>query len=365
MLITGFDAPIEGVMYLDRSIREAELLQAIARVNRPRRGKVAGIVVDYYGVARHLKEALAAYSADDIKGALKSLKDEIPKLRDRRDRCANIFQSRGVDDLSDTEACVVLLADERVRAEFTVKLKQFLDTLDLVLPRPEGLPFVKDAKTLAFIYARARNRYREGMPVLGKSVGGKVRELIDQHVISLGIDPKIPPISITDAEFAEHVGKQASPRAKASEMEHAIRHHIRKHLDQDPVHYTKLSERLEEILRQFGENWDQLALALKDFVEEVEAGRQEAPAGLDPQTQARSSPCSRKSARKKDPSPIPTGLAGGPHDPAGRPHPDPDGGGRLLVERSRARGTPRRDLHVPRRLRDRARSTTPTASLIG
>ena len=285
MLITGFDAPIEGVMYLDRSIKEAELLQAIARVNRPRRGKAAGIVVDYYGVARHLKEALAAYSAEDIQGALQSLKDEIPKLRDRRDRCANLFQSRGVDDLSDTEACVVLLSDERLRAEFTVKLKQFLDTLDLVLPRPEGLPFVRDAKTLAFIYARARNRYREGMPVLGKSVGGKVRELIDEHVISLGIDPKIPPISITDAEFAEHVGKQVSPRAKASEMEHAIRHHIRQNLDQDPVHYTKLSERLEAILRQFGENWDQLALALKDFVEDVEAGRQDAPAGLDPQTQ--------------------------------------------------------------------------------
>lgn len=286
MLITGFDAPIEGVMYLDRSIKEAELLQAIARVNRPRRGKAAGIVVDYYGVARHLKEALAAYSAEDIKGALQSLKDEIPKLRDRRDRSVHIFQSRGIDDLSDTEACVALLRDERLRSEFTVKLKQFLDTLDLVLPRPEALPFVKDAKTLAFIYARARNRYREGMPVLGKSVGGKVRELIDQHVVSLGIDPKIPPISITDADFAEHVGKQASPRAKASEMEHAIRHHIRKQLDQDPVHYTKLSERLETILRQFGENWDQLALALHDFIEEVEAGRREAPVGLDPQTHA-------------------------------------------------------------------------------
>jgi type I restriction enzyme R subunit len=286
MLITGFDAPVEGVMYLDRPIKEAELLQAIARVNRPEHGKTAGIVVDYYGVARHLKEALAAYSVEDIEGALQSLRDEIPKLRDRRERCAGIFQSRGVDDLSDTEACVDLLKDERLRAEFTVKLKQFLDSLDLVLPRPEGLPFVKDAKTLSFIYARARNRYREGMPMLGKSVGGKVRQLIDEHVISLGIDPKIPPISITDAQFAKHVGKQGSPRAKASEMEHAIRHHIRKHLQEDPVHYTKLSDRLEEILRQFGENWDQLALALKDFVEEVSAGRQETDFSLDPQTQA-------------------------------------------------------------------------------
>jgi type I restriction enzyme R subunit len=285
MLITGFDASVEGVMYLDRPIKEAELLQAIARVNRPEHGKTAGIVVDYYGLARHLKEALAAYSVEDIEGALQSLRDEIPKLRDRRERCARIFLSRGVDDLSDTEASVELLKDERLRAEFTVKLKQFLESLDLVLPRPEGLPFVKDAKTLSFIYARARNRYRVGMPMLGKSVGGKVRQLIDEHVISLGVDPKIPPISITDAQFAEHVGKQASPRAKASEMEHAIRHHIRKHLQEDPVHYTKLSDRLEEILRQFGDNWDQLALALKDFVEEVSAGRRETDFSLDPQTQ--------------------------------------------------------------------------------
>lgn len=70
MLLTGFDAPIEGVMYLDRPIREAELLQAIARVNRTGFGKRCGIVVDYYGVAQHLKEALAAYADEDVKGAL-------------------------------------------------------------------------------------------------------------------------------------------------------------------------------------------------------------------------------------------------------------------------------------------------------
>jgi hypothetical protein len=76
MLLTGFDAPIEGVMYLDRPIREAELLQAIARVNRTGFGKRCGIVVDYYGVAQHLKEALAAYADEDVEGALASLKDE-------------------------------------------------------------------------------------------------------------------------------------------------------------------------------------------------------------------------------------------------------------------------------------------------
>ncbi len=287
MLLTGFDAPIEGVMYLDRPIREAELLQAIARVNRTARGKRAGIVVDYYGVARHLKDALSAYSDEDIQGALQSLADEIPKLRDRHARVIDLFRVRDVDPIEDVEAAVELLADERLRAEFAVKLKQFLGTLDLVLPRPEALPFVRDAEKLGYLYDRARRRYREGLPELGKSVGRKVQRLIDEHIISLGIDPRIPPIAITDAKFAEHVGRQVSPRAKASEMEHALRNHIKRKLDEDPVHYQRLSERLEEILQKFGEDWEQLTLALKAFVEEVTAGRKKDDAvGLDPQLHA-------------------------------------------------------------------------------
>jgi type I restriction enzyme R subunit len=287
MLLTGFDAPIEGVMYLDRPIREAELLQAIARVNRTGHGKEAGIVVDYYGVARHLKEALSAYSAEDVEGALRSLADEIPKLRDRHARVAALFAGRGVDPTADAEAAVRLLEDEKLRAEFAVKLKMFLATLDLVLPRPEGLPYVGAAAKLGEIYTRARNRYREGLPALSKAIGRKVQRLIDEHVVSLGIDPKIPPIQITDAKFADHVARSVSDRAKASEMEHAVRHHVRKHLDEDPVHYRKLSERLEEILARFGEDWEQLALALRDFVDEVYRGRQrDDEVGLDPKLHA-------------------------------------------------------------------------------
>jgi type I restriction enzyme R subunit len=272
MLLTGFDAPIEGVMYLDRPIREAELLQAIARVNRTGHGKRAGIVVDYYGVANHLKEALAAYTDEDVAGALRSLKDEVPILRDRHLRAIDLFRSRGVESLDDTEACVAILANEKRRAEFTVKLKQFLASLDLVLPRPEGLPFSGDAKRLAFIHTRARNRYKD-MPVLGKDVGAKVRKLIDDHVISLGVDPKIPPISLTDADFDAHVSRQANNRAKASEMEHAIRSHIRKHLDEDPVRYRKLSERLRDILQQLNEQWDELIAALQKIIDELRQGK--------------------------------------------------------------------------------------------
>jgi type I restriction enzyme R subunit len=270
MLLTGFDAPIEGVMYLDRSIREAELLQAIARVNRTGHGKTCGIVVDYFGVAHHLKAALAAYSDADVDGALVSLKDQIPILRDRHIRVVDIFRRAGLDDLTDDEACLFVLGKERTRAEFAVKLKDFLKSLEIVLPRPEGLPFVGDAKRLAYIHARARNRYRD-LPVIGRDVGAKVRKLIDDHIVSLGINPKIPPIQLTDAEFEDHLTQTTSGRAKASEMEHAIRSHITKHFEKDPVLFRRMSERLSDILESLGQQWEEIVKQLQKLIEEMNA----------------------------------------------------------------------------------------------
>jgi len=289
MLLTGFDAPVEQVLYLDRSIKEAELLQAIARVNRTASGKNVGYVVDYYGVGEHLKQALAAYSSDDLEGLLQTITDELPKLNDRRQRVRNLFLERGVDRFDtedDVEACVTVLEDERLRAAFEVALKQFLSTLDIVMPRPESLPFNRDAKFFGMVQVRARRRYREGDTFDVSLYGEKVRSLIDDHVLALGVDQKIPPISITAPDFRSKVGGLRTDRAKASEMEHAIRYHIRKHFDEDPAHYAKLSEKLDEILEALKERWEQLALALSDLVDDTLKGRQVDSTGLDPQTEA-------------------------------------------------------------------------------
>ena len=142
MLLTGFDAPVEQVMYLDRSIKAHELLQAIARVNRTAENKDSGFVVDYYGVARHLTEALAVYAEEDVQEALTDIRDELPKLADRHRRVLQLFEDHG-SRIEDEDACVDLLRDERLRAEFAAKLREFLDTLDVVLPRPEALAYTR------------------------------------------------------------------------------------------------------------------------------------------------------------------------------------------------------------------------------
>ncbi len=94
MLLTGFDAPVEQVLYLDRKIVAHDLLQAIARVNRTCGAKTCGYVVDYIGVARHLNEALKDYDGEDTEGTLLDIGMELPKLLDRRTRAVAVFTAR-------------------------------------------------------------------------------------------------------------------------------------------------------------------------------------------------------------------------------------------------------------------------------
>jgi type I restriction enzyme R subunit len=277
MLLTGFDAPVEQVLYLDRFIQDAELLQAIARVNRTEKGKTAGLLVDYFGVGAHLQKALQAYApedAEDAVGALTSIADELPKLGDRHARVVAVFAQAGIEtfDLDeDIEACVDVLADEALRARFNVLLKSFLTMLDTVMPRPEALPFVRDAKRFGVIQRVARRRYRDdGLGDFDTSLyGEKVRALIDEHITALDIATKIPPVSITAPDFLAKVKGLTSDKAKASEMEHALRFHIRKNFDEDPARYTKLSERLDGILKDLTGKWDQLSLALEKLLGEA------------------------------------------------------------------------------------------------
>jgi type I restriction enzyme R subunit len=285
-LLTGFDAPVEQVLYLDRQLKEHNLLQAIARVNRTYTGKEHGLVVDYYNVASHLEEALDVYSEEDVKGALIDIKEELPRLRDRHQRVIGFLEKHGITDLwGQEEDAVELLRDPKLRAEFVVRLKQFMQSMDIVMPRPEALAFQDDAKQLGKIKKRAANRYRDE-PLDQLEAGAKVRRLIDEHLIAEGIDPKVPPISIMDASFADHIDAQPSDRARASEMEHAARHHIRKHRDEDPVYYDRLSERLEEILQQYEDDWSALAEQLDAFIHDIWKGREEDETGLDPKKEA-------------------------------------------------------------------------------
>ena len=286
MLLTGFDAPVEQVLYLDRKIVAHDLLQAIARVNRTSGSKKCGYVVDYIGVARHLNEALEDYDGDDIECVFIDITVELPKLLDRRTRAVALFTDRGIIDLQgQVDACVQLLEDLRVRADFINKLRMFYETLNILEHRPEvpGNVF-RDAKLLGFINKVAANLYRDpALNLLG--VAEKVKALINAHVSARGVDPVIPPTRITDTEFERVLQAQSSSRAKAAQMQHAARYHIVSFSNQNPAYARKMSEKLEEILQRFKDDWDALERELRKFVEELKRGDRDDFPDLDPNIQ--------------------------------------------------------------------------------
>ncbi len=273
MLLTGFDAPVEQVLYLDRKIVAHDLLQAIARVNRTCGHKKCGYIVDYIGVARHLEKALSDYDGEDIEGALINISVELPKLLDRRARAVAVFTDRGIIDLqAQVDACVQVLEDLKIRADFINKLRSFYEMLGLLEHRPEvpGDVF-RDAKLLGFINKVAANLYRDpALNLLG--VAEKVKLLINAHVSARGVDPKIPPTAITDAEFEKVLQAQGGSRARAAQMQHAARYHIIGFTNQSPSYARKMSERLEEILQKFKDDWAALERELRKFIEELKAG---------------------------------------------------------------------------------------------
>ncbi|PQJ89046.1 type I restriction endonuclease subunit R [Aliivibrio sifiae] len=265
MLLTGFDAPIAQVMYIDRKLQDHTLMQAIARVNRTYKGKECGYVVDYHGLATHLTEALELFSSDDIEGSYQSLKDEIPKLKAKHTRAMSFFKlvlknDKPSDDIDDY---VLVLKDETVRAQFDMAFKQFAKQLNVILPDAEAAPFIPDMKLLGKIHNASKSKFRdEGLDM--SEIGAKVRQLVDEHILSTGVDPKIAPIDLLAANFKESIATIKSDESKASEIESAIKHHITINLDEDPEYYRSLSLRLRDIIEKTAGKWaQQLELMLE------------------------------------------------------------------------------------------------------
>lgn len=269
MLLTGFDAPIAQVMYIDRSLKEHTLMQAIARVNRTYQGKDAGYVVDYHGLSDYLTEALEMFSSEDVQGAYHTLKDEIPKLKATHTRVANMFT--GVKS-KDPDDYVLLLKDEDVRQQFEMAFKRFAKQMDVVLPDVAAKPYVWDLKLWGKVLHSARTLYRDpGLNI--QDVGAKVRALVEEHIISTGVDPKIPPIDLMATNFKQSLEQHKSPESRASEIESAIKHHITVNLDEDPEYYKSLSLRLQDIIQQNNGKWDQQVEMLLEFRNNIEAER--------------------------------------------------------------------------------------------
>ena len=283
MLLTGFDAPVEQVMYLDKVIVAHNLLQAIARVNRVAgEAKDKGFVVDYVGIGHDLKKALDTYDEREQKEVLDALSFPEEELRDLRASHAailDLLKQRGLTDLNDHDAFFDLFYDEDIRFDFLSAFKKFTQNLNLVFPAKEALDFMPDFQRLCEVNVLASKHLRDGRLSM-KGIPAKLRGITDVYLESKGIEVKVEPISILDQDFQSHVGQRKRTKTKAAEVEHAIRHHLDVELDDDPDLQASFAEALEKILTLFHDNWQKIYEELEKLRKRILSASKEPTYGL-------------------------------------------------------------------------------------
>ncbi|MFF3953762.1 type I restriction endonuclease subunit R [Streptomyces sp. NPDC001890] len=296
MLLTGFDAPVEQVLYLDRALSGAGLLQAIARTNRPYQGKRWGQVVDFVGIGPELARSLGEYEQAHLRELYgyepsvdhldkKTFKGEQPVrdrmllqadaaadalLADLRTRIDEFLDGQGVTSLAveaQRENLLAALEDPLLRGHFDELAREFLTTLNAVLPRPEALRYEAFAGLLGEVQYLARRRYLDGRDDFSpRRYGAKIRQLMARHLRVSGIEQRVPPVELTAADFMERVNANSDARARVSYMTGSIKLRITAEIGSDRARYTRFSQRLDEIVQQMRDDFEQAAADLARLI---------------------------------------------------------------------------------------------------
>lgn len=265
MLITGFDAPINTVMYLTRKLKEHKLLQAIARVNRVNEGKDFGFVVDYCGVIKELDEALATYSGyedfeeDDLAGTLTNINEEIKKLPQKQSEIWDLFKN--IKNKKDAEEFENMLRQEDIRFDFYEKVSEYCKVLKVAL---SAIQFHKDndEKTIEkykedskfFLNLRASVRQRYSDVIKYKQYESQIQKLIDKYVETDKVEKLTELVNIFDKDnFNKEVEKLTGTAAKADVITTRTQKYINEKIEEDPAFYKKFSEMIKETIRAYEE----------------------------------------------------------------------------------------------------------------
>jgi type I restriction enzyme R subunit len=285
MLLTGWDAPIASCLYLDKPLKEHNLLQAIARVNRSRKGKNAGYIVDYNGITTYLIQALEIFSGDirpdDI---LKNINEELPRLEMNHTKLIDFFNPMKIDRNYNREeyidAALLFIEPINKRDDFKALLKDFNKSINIVLPNTKAMKYQGDFKLFNEIKLRARNAFPDDEELkISKDESKMLQSMIDEHLTANGVENLLAePISIIDRDKFKEEIMNASPATKELKMRNNLKHTIKVGLDKNPDFYKPLAQRLEELLKlKEAQRIDeaQLLLSYTEILDEILDEQQE------------------------------------------------------------------------------------------
>jgi type I restriction enzyme R subunit len=257
MLLTGFDAPILQVMYLDKLLREHRLLQAVARTNRPFKDlKEAGVVIDYVGILKEFKKAFEMYSEEDIKGALFSYdsvkEDFVVLIREILEILKEVPRDYERDTL--LKAIEVLTSDEEKEEEFAEKYKNLRKTFELLGPDEIKLEYFEDYKWISAIYT-----FYMKMVIQKPAYDGYVQKYYDKTIRFIHRATEIEklekelPIVAFDGEYLKALEEKVKNRKeKAANILFTLNRLVLVERHRNPV-YESLVEKVERLLELWKE----------------------------------------------------------------------------------------------------------------
>ncbi len=155
-------------------------------------------------------------------------------------------------------AAVGAMKDIKRRADFEVYLKKFLQSLNLILPNAAGHPTAVPARRFGYLLRMVKERYKDDSLDIADA-GEKVKALINEHLIDLGINPKIPPVELLSDDFIAHVqqalaGQRRRPRRARWSTPSASTAPSTSTKTRPST--SKLSEKLEKLIQQHQDNWE-------------------------------------------------------------------------------------------------------------
>src|SRR5680860_1087351 len=281
-LLTGFDAPRNTVLYVCKPLKEHNLLQAVARVNRlfeeDGKEKQFGFIIDYEGLLGELDKALTNYSAfdgfdqDDLVGALHDIREEIRKLPQLHNQLWDLFNE--IRNKKDMEQFEQFLADEAKRQEFYARLRALGRCLHISLSSEKIYDVFDEDKIETFkrewlqfseLRRSVQLRYQERVDV--KEFEPKIQKLLDDHVTARPAQIIIEAVNINDPDALRAVVEEGgtTDASNADRIASSTKRTITQRMDEDPAFYKQFSEMLEDAIRDYRDK----RISEKDYLNNV------------------------------------------------------------------------------------------------
>jgi len=308
MWLTGFDAPCVHTMYVDKPMRSANLMQAIARVNRVFKDKPGGLVVDYIGIANELKNALKTYTDSKGKGRPANYASEaFTVLLEKLDIVRGMFATplnpaAGPFDYSayETQALRLLVPAMNHILGLEDGKQRFLDnvlainkafslcgTLDEAKALRKEIAFISAVKAAITKYTTVDKKRSE------EDKRSALKQILDNAIVAEGVADifaiaglEKPNIGLLSDEFLEDVRNMDNKNIAAELLEKLLRDEIRASTKTNVVREQKYGDRLLATLRKYhnraietAQVIEELIQMAKDFQKEIE---KEKELGLNP-----------------------------------------------------------------------------------